>query len=74
MNFLKYGDCQTNAMIEFWDDGMMNCFSSDSMERQWFSMVAYHWPNDPIVGLIVVVVKKNPLPLVPIANVRTSYI
>ena len=44
------------------------------MERQWFSMVAYHWPNDPIVEPIVLVVRKNPLPLVPIANERSFYI
>ena len=48
--------------------------SSDSMERQWFSMGAYHWPNDPIVKPIVLVVRKNPLPLVPIANVRAFHI
>ena len=35
--------------------------SSDSMERQWFSMGAYHWPNDPIVKPIVLVVKKEPI-------------
>ena len=35
--------------------------SSYSMERQWFSMGAYHWPNDPIVKPIVLVVKKEPI-------------
>ena len=53
--------------MQWWNFGTMEWSmvferpSSYSMERQWFSMGAYHWPNDPIVKPIVLVVKKEPI-------------